>query len=131
MSCAGSDPPRDLLKPPNGNINMTTQFTTMLAIIAAIIVGGLIGAAFGQLQNVARRQNEKREAQGNFKSGWSLMPGSGVRVAYLVITLVLIQFICPVLFKNGSTQWWVSGGVMVGYGLMLALQLRERLSGNK
>ena len=103
----------------------------MLAIIAAIIVGGLIGAAFGQLQNVARRQNEKREAQGTFKSGWSLMPGSGVRVAYLLLTLVLIQFICPMLFKNGNTQWWVSGGVVVGYGLMLALQLRERLSGNK
>ena len=103
----------------------------MFASIAALIVGGLIGAAFGMLQNAARRQNEKREAAGSFKSGWSLMPGSGVRVAYLLITLVLIQFICPMLFKNGSTQWWVSGGVVVGYGLMLAIQLRQRLSGNK
>jgi hypothetical protein len=110
---------------------MTTQFITMLASIAALIVGGLIGVAFGQLQNVARRRNEKREAAGTLNSGWSLMPGSGVRVAYLLITLVLIQIICPMLFKNGSTQWWVSGGVVVGYGLMLALQLRERLSGNK
>lgn len=103
----------------------------MFASIAALIVGGLIGVAFGQLQNVARRQNEKREAEGKLNSGWSLMPGSGVRVAYLLITLVLIQIICPVLFKNDSTQWWVSGGVGIGYGLMLALQLRERLSGNK
>jgi hypothetical protein len=103
----------------------------MLASIAALIVGGLIGAAFGLLQNVARRQNEKREAEGKFKSAWSLMPGSGARVAYLLITLVLVQIICPMLFKNGSTQWWVSGGVVVGYGLMLALQLRQRLSGNK
>jgi hypothetical protein len=103
----------------------------MLASISALIVGGLIGSAFGMLQNAARRQNEKREAQGAFKSGWSLMPGSGVRVAYLLITLVLIQFICPMLFNNGSTQWWVSGGVVLGYGLMLALQLRQRLSGNK
>jgi len=103
----------------------------MFASIAALIVGGLIGAAFGQLQNIARRKNEEREAKGTLKSGWSLMPGSGVRVAYLLLTLVLIQVICPVLFKNSSTQWWVSGGVMVGYGTMLALQLRERLSGNK
>jgi len=103
----------------------------MLASIAALIVGGIIGLAFGQLQNVARRRNEQKEQEGKFKSGWSLMPGSGVRVAYLLITLVLIQIICPMLFKNGSTQWWVSGGVILGYGVMLALQLRERLSGNK
>ena len=103
----------------------------MFASIAALIVGGLIGAAFGQLQNVARRRNEQKEATGTLKSGWSLMPGSGVRVAYLLLTLVLIQVLCPVLFKNSSTQWWVSGGVVVGYGTMLALQLRERLSGNK
>jgi len=103
----------------------------MLASIAALIVGGIIGLAFGQLQNVARRRNEQKEQEGKFKSGWSLMPGSGVRVAYLLITLVLIQIICPMLFKNGNTQWWVSGGVILGYGVMLALQLRERLSGNK
>ncbi len=103
----------------------------MFASIAALLVGGLIGAAFGMLQNVARRQNEKREADGSFKSGWSLMPGSGARVAYLLITLVLIQILCPMLFNNGSTQWWVSGGVGIGYGLMLAIQLRQRLSGSK
>ena len=110
---------------------MTIQFITMLASIAALIVGGLIGIAFGMLQNAARRQNEKKEQEGKLKSGWAVMPGSGARVAYLLITLVLIQIICPVLFKNGSTQWWVSGGVAAGYGLMLALQLRQRLSGNK
>jgi hypothetical protein len=110
---------------------MTTQFITMFASIAAIIVGALIGMAFGQLQNVARRQNEKREREGKLKSGWAVMPGAGVRVAYLVITLVAVQIICPMLFKNGNTQWWVSGGVVIGYGLMLAIQLRERISGNK
>ena len=48
--------------------------------------------------------------------------------AYLLITLVLIQFICPLLFKNDSTQWWVSAGVVVGYGAMLFIQLRQRLT---
>ena len=103
----------------------------MLASIAALVVGGLIGAAFGMLQNVARRKNEEKEARGDFKSGWSLMPGSGARVAYLLLTLVLIQVLCPVLFKDSATKWWVSGGVGVGYGLMLALQLRQRVQGNK
>lgn len=103
----------------------------MLASIAALIVGGLIGLAFGQLQNIARRRNEQKEQEGKFKNAWSLMPGSGVRVVYLLLTLLLIQIVCPMLFKGGNTQWWVSGGVVVGYGAMLFLQLRERMSGSK
>jgi hypothetical protein len=110
---------------------MANQFINMFASIAALVVGGFIGVAFGQLQNIARRKNEQKELQGKFKSGWSLMPGSGARVAYLLITLVLIQFICPMLFKNGTTQWWVSGGVVAGYGAMLYIQLRERISANR
>jgi hypothetical protein len=105
---------------------MAIQFITMLASIAAIIVGGLIGAAFGTLQNIARRQNEKREQEGKLKSGWNLMPASGARIAYLLVTLVLVQLICPLLFHD-NTQWWVSGGVVAGYGFMLYLQLRQRL----
>lgn len=103
----------------------------MLGEIAALAVGGVIGVGFGMLQNAARRKNEQREAKGELKSGWSLMPGSGTRVAYLLLTLVLIQIVCPMLFKNANTQWWVSGGVAVGYGTMLFVQLRQRLSGNK
>ncbi len=38
----------------------------MLASVAAIIVGGLIGVAFGHLQNVARRNNEQKELKGEF-----------------------------------------------------------------
>lgn len=107
---------------------MMTQFMTMLGAIAAVVVGGSIGVAFGMLQNAARRKNEEQERRGEFKSGWSLMPGSGTRVAYLLVTLVLIQIICPMLFNNGATQWWVSGGVVLGYGAMLFVQLRQRLS---
>lgn len=103
----------------------------MLGEIAAVIVGGAIGVAFGTLQNIARRKNEEKEKRGDLKNGWSLMPGSGVRVAYLLITLVLIQIVCPMLFNNGATQWWVSGGVVLGYGAMLFVQLRQRLSGSK
>jgi hypothetical protein len=110
---------------------MATQILNMLASISALLVGGIIGAAFGTLQNIARRKNEQKQQQGNLKSGWSLMPGSGARIAYLLVTLVLVQIICPMLFKNGATQWWVSGGVVAGYGAMLFLQLRQRMSAGK
>lgn len=102
----------------------------MLASIIALLTGGIIGAAFGLVQNAARRRNEERQKKGELNSGWSVMPGSGARVAYFMIALLLIQVICPLLFRNG-TQWWVTGGVGLGYGLMLILQLRKRLAGNK
>src|SRR5260221_3682163 len=89
---------------------MPTNLTTMLVAIAALLVGGMIGYAFGLIQDAARRRNEKRQQAGTLKSGWSVMPGSGARVMYLVITLALIQIICPLLF-NGGVQWCGSGGL--------------------
>ncbi len=91
----------------------------------ALLVGGGIGLAFGYLQNAALRHNEKLEQSGKLKSGWSIMPGSGTRVAFLLLALVIIQFVCPMLFADG-TQWWVSGGVVAGYGWVLYKQLREK-----
>jgi hypothetical protein len=97
---------------------------------AALLVGGMIGVAFGYVQDVARRRNEKRQAEGKLNNGWQLMPGSGARVAYLLIALVAIQLVCPLMFRDG-TQWWVSGGLVAGYGVVLFLQLRRRMSAGK
>jgi hypothetical protein len=108
---------------------METQFMNLVGAIGALMVGGAIGAGFGMVQEAARRRYEKREREGNLKSGWAVMPGSGVRVAYLLITLAAIQLLCPLLFRD-SIRWWVSGGVVAGYGVMLLRQLRRRLSGN-
>jgi hypothetical protein len=58
------------------------------------------------------------------------MPGSGARVAYLLLLLIGIQLICPMLFRDG-TQWWVSGGLALGYGWTLLRELRLRQSGTK
>lgn len=95
--------------------------------ITALIVGGMIGLAFGMIQTLALRRNERLQLHGKLKSGWSVMPGSGARVAYLLVALALVQFICPLLFANG-TQWLVSAGVVGGYAVMLTRQLRQKMA---
>lgn len=105
---------------------MSSTFFALLRDLAAIGGGAVIGLGFGVLQQAALRKNEERQARGQLKNGWSLMPGAGARVAYLLITLALIQVICPLLFVDG-TQWCVSGGLLAGYLWTLATQLRQRL----
>ncbi|HEY4299605.1 MAG TPA: hypothetical protein VGM73_01945 [Candidatus Didemnitutus sp.] len=98
------------------------MISELLIQVSAVLAGGILGYGFGLLQQAALRRNEKRQQQGNLKSGFSLMPGAGVRVAYFLVTLILVQVICPLLFRDG-TQWWVSGGVLAGYGWTLLRQL--------
>jgi hypothetical protein len=105
---------------------MQILFADYLHDLAGLLAGGAIGLAFGWLQAAALRQHEQLERSGRLRSVWSLMPGSGARVAYLLIALALVQFICPLLFVGG-TQWWVSAGVVAGYGWRLYRQLRDRL----
>ena len=109
---------------------MNIQFIEILRCAAALAAGGLIGYAFGTIQQIALRRNEKRQAGGQLNNGWAVMPGSMRRVAYLLIALALVQFLCPLLFTNGA-QWWVSGGVTGGYGWMLFRQLQQRLARNR
>ena len=87
----------------------------LLRIPVGLGAGALIGYAFGLLQNAALRHHQQLELNGKLKSGWSLMPGSGARIAYLLCALLLVQLICPLIFVGG-TQWVVSGGVLLGYG---------------
>ncbi len=104
---------------------MAHEIINMLQAIAGLVAGGLIGISFGLIQDTARRRNEKRQADGQLKSSWAVMPGSGRRVAYLMIALVLVQIVCPLLFTNG-TQWWVSIAVSGGYGFVLFRRLARR-----
>ena len=80
---------------------MTTALINMFQSLTALLVGAIIGVSFGLIQGAARKRNEKRQQSGAFTSGWAVMPGSGVRVAYLLIALVLIQVLCPLLFRDG------------------------------
>jgi hypothetical protein len=97
-------------------------------VVMAIAAGGAIGYCFGIIQNLALRRNERRQQSGDLNTGWAVMPGSMTRVAYLLIVLVAIQILCPLLFKDG-TQWWVSGGVMLGYGYVLFRRMAQRRTG--
>jgi hypothetical protein len=105
---------------------METHLWEFSRALLGVAAGAMIGYAFGLLQAVALRRHEQQQQNGTLKSGWSLMPGSGARVAYLLAALALVQFVCPLLFVAG-TQWLVSAGVLLGYGWTLFLQLRRRL----
>ena len=105
---------------------MQIQFLDIVCDLAGLAAGGAIGYAFGLLQQVAKRHNEKLEKSGKLRSVWSLIPGSGARVVYLLLTLVLVQWLCPLLFTDG-TQWWVSAGLVAGYGYQLYRELRLRM----
>ena len=98
----------------------------MIWSLLAVVFGVMIGVSFGLIQQAAYRRNQKLQESGKLNNGWAVMPGSGKRVAYLLVALALIQVICPMLFKNGI-QWWVSGGVVAGYGYTLYTQLRQKL----
>jgi hypothetical protein len=101
---------------------------TFLLLVGAA-AGGAIGYLFGIVQNIALRRNEKKQQSGELDSGWAVMPGSMSRVAYLLIVLVAIQILCPLLFKDG-VQWWVSLGVVMGYGYVLFRRLVQRKTGH-
>jgi hypothetical protein len=58
-------------------------------------------------------------------TGWAVVPGAMRRTVWLLAALVLVQAFCPIIFSDGM-QWWVSGGVAVGYGAMLWRELRRR-----
>ena len=100
------------------------QMMATLKLIAALLAGGVIGFVFGTIQERALRRNEQRQARGELKSEWGVMSGSAKRVIWLMIALVLVQVLCPLLFKDG-TQWWVSGGVVLGYGVILFSRIQK------
>ncbi len=104
-------------------------FTEILRALAAVVAGGLIGLSFGVIQDLAVRRNQKRQQSGDLTDGMAVMPGSMRRVAYLVVTLVLVQILCPLLFVGGS-QWYVSAGVVLAYGWSLFRRLARRRAGN-
>lgn len=105
---------------------MQNQLLELARLQAALLAGGMIGVSFGMIQESAWRRHQKLQGIGKLATGWAVMPGSMGRVAGLLLALALVQLLCPLLFTDGC-QWWVSGGVVAGYGAKLFSQLRKRI----
>jgi len=104
---------------------MKTQLMNILLPLGGLILGGVIGLAFGSIQNAALLRHKKLQQGRSLSSGWALVPGSMRRVAFLLITLAVVQIACPMLFEGDSIQWLVSAGVVLGYGWTLLQRLRQ------
>jgi hypothetical protein len=106
---------------------MQPELTGALIDLTGLVAGTLIGLAFGAIQEAAARRYERLQNSGQLTSGWAVMPGSMSRTAYLLVALAAVQLLCPLLFRDGC-QWWVSGGVVGGYGWSLWRKWRRSTS---
>jgi hypothetical protein len=107
---------------------MEGRLLTTLVGLGAIVLGGVIGLAFGSLQNAALLQNQKKQRGDNSKKVWAFLPGSAGRIAFLLVGLALVQIACPMFFEKEGMQWIVSLGVILGYGWTLLDQVRMKSS---
>jgi len=106
---------------------MQIQFAQLVSHFTALAAGATIGLGFGFVQEMAARRHERLQKTGKLNSGWALIPGSMRRTGYLLMALAGVQLICPLLFNDGC-QWWVSGGVIAGYGWALWRKLRQSMA---
>lgn len=104
---------------------MESHLADILRPLLGLVLGGTIGLGFALMQTAAQRRHRRRQKSGGLKTGWTLVPGSMTRVAYLLVALVVVQVISPAMFA-GSGSWWVSAGVAVGYSALLGWQLHRR-----
>ncbi len=86
-----------------------------------IILGVIIGGAFAWLQLLALRRNELLEKREQLPTLLRQIPGSGGRIAFLLIALVLAQ----VLFRSASVVW-MAAGVAVAYAIPFVMRLKVK-----
>jgi hypothetical protein len=98
-------------------------------LAGGLLVGGAIGLLFGNAQFAAFQRNALKQKSGRSTSPSRAMPGSFGRIALLVLGLLLIQLLCPWLFADGTAQWSVAAGVVLGYGWTLMQRLRTPSAG--
>jgi hypothetical protein len=106
---------------------MQPEVIQVLSDLAALAAGSFIGLGFGAVQEAAARRYDRLQNSGKLTSSWAVVPGSMSRTAYLLVALAAVQLLCPLLFKDGC-QWWVSGGVVAGYGWSLWRKLRRSMA---
>jgi len=89
-------------------------------VLQGIALGALIGATFAWLQLQALRRNELLEKRQQLPALLRRLPGSGVRVAFLMLALVLVQVLAP-----NSDRWWLSCSLAVSCGLPFLARLLQ------
>ena len=106
---------------------MQNELFHVLGSATALAAGAVVGLVFGAIQDRAARRNQSLQDAGKLSSGWAVMPGSMRRTAGFLMILAVVQIVCPLWFTDGF-QWWISGGVVAGYGWSLWRKLRETLA---
>ena len=91
------------------------------SILQGIVAGILIGGSFAWLQLQALRRNELLAKNQQLPTFLKRLPGSGARVAYLLLALVLVQILLP-----GVDLWWLSGSLIVSSSVPILLRLKQR-----
>ncbi len=104
---------------------MTFDGFDFLRIGVALAVGAVIGIAYVSAQETARRRHELERPKSATADENLGVPGSARRAVLLAMALVAVQWICPLLFVAG-TQWWVTGGVLLGAGWQRMRSIGER-----
>ena len=84
-----------------------------------IVLGMIIGGMFAWLQLLALRRNELLEKRQQVPTLLRQIPGSGGRIAFLLVSLVLAQ----VLFQNASVVW-MAVGVTIAYAIPFVMRLK-------
>ena len=90
------------------------------SILHGVAVGISLGGVLAWLQLQALRRNELLEKRQELPTLLKQLPGSGGRVAFLLIALVLVQVLVP-----NVNKWWLSGSLAVSYGAPFLWRLLE------
>lgn len=89
--------------------------------LLGLILGAVIGGTFAWLQMRALRRNEELEKQGEVPGRLRRTPGAMGRVAYLLMALVAVQVFFP-----QASLWWLSGGLVLAYGIPFIWRLKDK-----
>ena len=87
------------------------------------MLGLAIGGAFAWLQFQALRRNELLEKQEQLPGLLKQLPGSGARVAFLLMALVAVQAFFP-----RADKWCLSAALVAAYGIPFVWRLKDRIS---
>ena len=103
-------------------MNQETMYTILS--ISGLLTGVAVGVTFGMFQHRALLRDQKQQETKGVQKRRLVVPSSFRRIFYLVITLLVIQIVCPILFKESAIQWIITAGIIVGYGWTLLKRIR-------